>query len=141
MEGGESPPLFNQFCRELAGLRETPAVTPDGHRIRLSANIGLAEEIPSALAQGAEGIWLVRTELFYRAHNGAPTEAISPHRQPGGIGDAISPPRAPSAGPHAARGVDVHRMTDGAGVCSRSMEILQPQAAGRAGSTMAGPVG
>ncbi len=66
--------LFDQFCRELAGLRDTPAITPDGHCIRLSANIGLAEEIPTALAQGAERIGLVRTELFYLAHDGAPTE-------------------------------------------------------------------
>ena len=32
---------------KLGGLRDLPAVTPDGHRVRLMANIELAEEIPA----------------------------------------------------------------------------------------------
>ena len=58
----------------LAGLREAPAETLDGHRVRLSANIGLAEEVPYALAQGAEGIGLLRTEYFFLSHNRPPNE-------------------------------------------------------------------
>lgn len=66
--------LFDQFCGELAELKEAPAVTPDGRAVRLTANIGLAEEVPYALAQGCEGVGLVRTELFYLAQNQPPDE-------------------------------------------------------------------
>ena len=44
--------------------------------MRLHANIGLAEEIPQALAQGAEGIGLLRTEYFYLAHREPPDEEV-----------------------------------------------------------------
>jgi phosphotransferase system enzyme I (PtsI) len=83
--------LFRRFCGELAVLREVPAVTPDGRRVDLTANVGLAEEIPRALAQGASGVGLLRTEYFYLAHREPPTEeaqynfyrsvleAIAPH--------------------------------------------------------------
>lgn len=66
--------LFDHFRGELAGLRDQPAVTPDGRVVRLRANLGLAEEIPHALAQGAQGIGLLRTEYFYLAHSQPPTE-------------------------------------------------------------------
>jgi phosphotransferase system enzyme I (PtsI) len=66
--------LFDQLCGELAGLKDTPAVTRDGHVVRLTANIGLAEEVPYALAQGCEGVGLVRTELFYLAQSEPPDE-------------------------------------------------------------------
>jgi phosphotransferase system enzyme I (PtsI) len=75
-------------------LRAAPAMTPDGRAVRLSANVSLAEEIPHVLAQGAEGIGLVRTEYFYLdpAHRDPPGEeeqyrfyaevvrAMAPHR-------------------------------------------------------------
>lgn len=66
--------LFDRFCGEVAGLRDVPAVTADGRIVRLTANIGLAQEIPQALAQGAEGIGLLRTEYFYLGHGHPPSE-------------------------------------------------------------------
>jgi len=66
--------IFQRFCGELADLRDAPAVTQDGRRVRLQANIGLAQEVPQALAQGAEGIGLLRTEYFYLAHREPPDE-------------------------------------------------------------------
>jgi phosphotransferase system enzyme I (PtsI) len=66
--------IFDRFCGELAELRDVPAVTPDGRAVLLKANVGLAEEIPLALARGAEGVGLVRTEYFYLAHNHPPGE-------------------------------------------------------------------
>lgn len=66
--------LFDQFRGELAGLKDVPAVTQDGRAVRLTANIGLAEEVAYALAQGAEGVGLVRTELFGLAHGESPGE-------------------------------------------------------------------
>jgi phosphoenolpyruvate-protein phosphotransferase (PTS system enzyme I) len=66
--------IFERFCGELAGLRDAPAITPDGRAIRLTANIGLLEEIPRALEQGAEGIGLVRTEYFFLTLSDPPCE-------------------------------------------------------------------
>jgi phosphotransferase system enzyme I (PtsI) len=66
--------IFQRFRGELVGLRDAAAVTLDGRRIHLHANIGLAEEIPQALAQGAEGIGLFRTEYFYLSHGVPPDE-------------------------------------------------------------------
>jgi len=49
-------------------LRDLPAVTVDGRAVRLMGNIEVPEEISSALANGADGIGLFRTEfLFLRA--------------------------------------------------------------------------
>lgn len=66
--------IFDRFSGELAGLRDLPAVTADGRRVRVMANVGLAEEVPYAFGQGAEGIGLVRTEYFYLARSNPPTE-------------------------------------------------------------------
>jgi phosphotransferase system enzyme I (PtsI) len=66
--------IFDRFCGELAELRDVPAVTPDGRVILLKANVGLAEEIPQALARGAEGVGLLRTEYFYLSHSRPPGE-------------------------------------------------------------------
>jgi phosphotransferase system enzyme I (PtsI) len=55
-------------------LRELPAVTRDGTRIELFANIESPEEIPAALANGAEGVGLYRTEFLYLNCAGPPTE-------------------------------------------------------------------
>jgi phosphotransferase system enzyme I (PtsI) len=71
--------IFDHFRGELAGLRDVPAVTPDGRAVCLRANLGLAEEIPHALAQGAEGIGLLRTEYFYLAHSQPPIEEEQYH--------------------------------------------------------------
>jgi phosphotransferase system enzyme I (PtsI) len=61
--------IFQRFRGELAGLRELPAETLDGRRVRLTANVGLAEEVPYAMTQGAEGIGLLRTEYFFLSHD------------------------------------------------------------------------
>jgi phosphoenolpyruvate-protein phosphotransferase (PTS system enzyme I) len=66
--------LFDHFRGEDAELRELSAVTPDGRSVRLTANLGLAEEVDNVLTQGADGIGLVRTEYFYLSHENPPTE-------------------------------------------------------------------
>jgi phosphoenolpyruvate-protein phosphotransferase (PTS system enzyme I) len=53
--------------------RGLPAITPDGVRITLEANIELADEAADARSQGAEGIGLVRSEYLIAASD-APTE-------------------------------------------------------------------
>lgn len=82
--------IFCHFRGELAGLRETPAETLDGRRLRLSANIGLAEEVSDALAHGAEGIGLLRTEYFFLSHSQPPSEEEQ-YRFYAGMVDAMTP--------------------------------------------------
>ncbi|MEZ6184414.1 MAG: phosphoenolpyruvate--protein phosphotransferase [Planctomycetota bacterium] len=54
-----------RYLRELEELRLLPAETRDGTRVRIFANIEYPEEIESAIAAGAEGIGLYRTEFLY----------------------------------------------------------------------------
>ncbi len=58
----------------LEELRDLPAETPDGHRLRMMANIELPIEVDEVLARGAEGIGLLRTEYLYFQHRSIPTE-------------------------------------------------------------------
>jgi len=55
--------------------RLEPAVTRDGHPVEIAANIGAAGETPEAVAMGAEGIGLLRTELVFMNHAQAPDQA------------------------------------------------------------------
>ncbi len=56
---------YQYFEEELLKFRSLPAVTKDGHSVRLAGNIELPEEIPSLREHGAEGIGLYRTEFLY----------------------------------------------------------------------------
>jgi len=52
--------------RERARLdRELPAVTRDGHRVRVLVNAATRAELDAGLAAGAEGVGLLRTELAF----------------------------------------------------------------------------
>ena len=53
---------------------DLPAVTTDGSQIKLSANIDHSDEISSALAHGAEGIGLYRTEYLFMEGDQLPSE-------------------------------------------------------------------
>ncbi len=63
------------FAKELTELRDQPAETRDGHRVRLWVNIGLVDEISQSLDRGAEGIGLFRTEIPFADSQQFPTEA------------------------------------------------------------------
>lgn len=56
---------YQYFEEELLRFKDLPAVTKDGHSVRLAGNIELPEEIPSLNEHGAEGIGLYRTEFLY----------------------------------------------------------------------------
>lgn len=51
--------------KDLEKIREMPAITQDGRRITLSANIELPKELDDIASSGAEGIGLYRTEFLY----------------------------------------------------------------------------
>ena len=94
--------------------RHEPAVTRDGRAVRLLANAGTRAEVDAALAAGAEGIGLLRTELAFLDATGWPDEeshrsgaraaaraARAPHRDGANAGfrrrqDAAVPGRAPT---------------------------------------------
>lgn len=59
---------------ELKSLRFAPAVTLDGIQIRMEANIELPEEAADALAAGAEGIGLFRSEFLFMGRPDLPGE-------------------------------------------------------------------
>lgn len=60
--------------RALARLKDLPAQTSDGTRLRLLANIELPTELESVLASGAEGIGLFRSEFLYMNRPDWPSE-------------------------------------------------------------------
>lgn len=53
---------------------QAPAVTTDGYRVEVAANINRAAEAPKAIEAGAEGVGLMRTEFLFLARNSAPSE-------------------------------------------------------------------
>lgn len=58
----------------LKSLVHTEAITRDGIRFRLQANIELPEDVAAANANGAEGIGLYRTEFMYMNRLSPPSE-------------------------------------------------------------------
>jgi multiphosphoryl transfer protein len=54
--------------------RFAPAVTTDGHRVEVAANINRAADAAGALAAGAEGVGLMRTEFLFLGRDSVPTE-------------------------------------------------------------------
>lgn len=59
---------------KLKELKDLPAVTTDGKRSMLVANIGTPKDVEGALKNGAEGVGLFRTEFLYMNRNDFPTE-------------------------------------------------------------------
>lgn len=58
----------------LALLRDKPSITLDGIAVRLEANIELPEEADAALAAGAQGIGLFRSEFLFMGRRDLPDE-------------------------------------------------------------------
>ncbi|XBC40813.1 MAG: phosphoenolpyruvate-protein phosphotransferase PtsI [Buchnera aphidicola (Nurudea yanoniella)] len=58
----------------LKKLKYLHAITIDGHRIEIGANIGTINDISSAKKNGAECIGLYRTEFLFMNRNSFPTE-------------------------------------------------------------------
>jgi len=65
---------YEVAVEHLDAMRERPAETLDGRRIRLSANAGLLADLRLVDKHGAEGVGLFRTELLALAHRGFPSE-------------------------------------------------------------------
>lgn len=52
----------------------SPAVTVDGHRIEVAANVRHAADTQEGLAHGADGVGLLRSEFLFDARDTAPSE-------------------------------------------------------------------
>ena len=65
---------FERAQRQLASLRRLPAVTRDGTAVTLLANVELPREAELAVAAGAEGVGLLRTEFLYMNRADLPDE-------------------------------------------------------------------
>ena len=61
-------------ARLLASLKDVPAVTVDGRRIRLLANISRVQDMEEVFRHGAEGVGLFRTEFLFMEKSSFPTE-------------------------------------------------------------------
>ena len=59
---------------EEARERGLPARTRDGHAVAIGANVNTPDQVPFALAQGAEGIGLMRTEFLFLERGDTPGE-------------------------------------------------------------------
>ncbi len=60
--------------QELMRTRDLPARTVDGVTVVLTGNIEFAEEVPSLVNHGGEGVGLYRTEFLYLGRGALPTE-------------------------------------------------------------------
>lgn len=63
-----------EFERDLLVDKDAPAVTVDGRRFEVAANIEIPDEVRSAMSHGAEGIGLFRTEYLFITGDEIPTE-------------------------------------------------------------------
>ncbi|WP_051401764.1 phosphoenolpyruvate--protein phosphotransferase [Advenella kashmirensis] len=65
---------FIQERAELILSKDEPAITLDGKRVRLEANIELPHEVSQAVEMGADGIGLFRSEFLFMGRQILPTE-------------------------------------------------------------------
>ena len=54
--------------------RHQPAITTDGHRVGIFANVANAKQAADAVEAGAEGVGLMRTEFLFLERESAPSE-------------------------------------------------------------------
>ena len=66
--------LYSAARDEYLKDAKSPAVTSDNYAVNIGCNIEFVEEIPSAIAHGAEHIGLYRTEFIYINRQELPTE-------------------------------------------------------------------
>jgi multiphosphoryl transfer protein len=63
-----------EAARQARASAQQPAQTQDGRRIEVVANVGSPEDVDAAVAGGAEGVGLLRTEFLFLERDSLPTE-------------------------------------------------------------------
>ena len=61
-------------ARRALASAQRPAQTQDGRRIEVVANVGSPADVDAAVANGAEGVGLLRTEFLFLERDSLPTE-------------------------------------------------------------------
>ena len=73
-EYGRQSAVREEAAREARARAAEPALTRDGQPVEVVANIGSPDDVPVALANGAEGVGLLRTEFLFLERASMPTE-------------------------------------------------------------------
>ncbi len=73
-EYGQRERAHHDVDVKLDALRETLPITSDQHRVIVSANVEILDDLPLIKEHGAEGIGLLRTEYLFLAQDSSPTE-------------------------------------------------------------------
>jgi multiphosphoryl transfer protein len=73
-EYGRQSAVREEAAQDARARAAEPAVTRDGHPVEVVANIGSPDDVPAALANGAEGVGLLRTEFLFLERDSMPTE-------------------------------------------------------------------
>lgn len=64
--------MLTKAQQKYAAIRDIPAQTVDGTRVKMQMNAGLLVDLPSLENSGAEGVGLFRTELQFLMRNAVP---------------------------------------------------------------------
>jgi phosphoenolpyruvate-protein phosphotransferase len=64
----------DRSARRARAAAADPALTRDGRRIEVVANIGSPEDVSAAIENGAEGVGLLRTEFLFLDRDSMPSE-------------------------------------------------------------------
>jgi len=62
------------ITEKFFSVKDLPAVTADGWKVEINANIEFPDEVPSVKLHGGQGIGLYRTEFFYMNRKDLPSE-------------------------------------------------------------------
>jgi phosphoenolpyruvate-protein phosphotransferase len=65
---------FTRLKEELAANSDLPAISADGESVELLANVNSPSDVAGAVATGAAGIGLMRSEYFFLNRSGLPDE-------------------------------------------------------------------
>lgn len=65
---------IQEHDKELALLKDEPAITLDGREIKIMGNLDLSEELAMMMANGSKGLGLVRTEQIFEEFEDFPDE-------------------------------------------------------------------
>jgi len=67
---------YRKFVKSLRNIRDLKAITLDGRRVELMANIEMPHEAERVAQRGGEGVGLYRTEYLVPAQSGLPKEEV-----------------------------------------------------------------
>lgn len=66
---------YEEHATQLMSVKDQPAITKDGRKVTIQANIELPEELENAIRSGAQGIGIYRSEFLYLSNpDRLPTE-------------------------------------------------------------------